>query len=239
MESKADKRYLYVRGDKSADILQGALRGAGCEVREVRVYRTQERPGLGEDVKRVLAGVEGIKRTGPEDEGAMLVDSAELGSMRTDTAPHDGREEERPGQSNTNTTGTVAVDATVKSDDKDADDHSTANNGPAETIWLAFFSPSSAAFVLAHLPRSVLANMVPHDSATYSIDSPVDTPQAVGANGLQRPAGAKFDMVVRTFAIGETTRRYLLTRGIRADAVADTPDAEGLGRAIAIFDASW
>jgi uroporphyrinogen-III synthase len=37
---------------------------------------------------------------------------------------------------------------------------------------------------------------------------------------------------VRVFAIGETTRKYLLSRGVRVDAVANEPTALGMLEAL-------
>lgn len=72
---------------------------------------------------------------------------------------------------------------------------------------MAFFSPSSA--------KNVLPNL-----------STLEIPPSTGSTG-------KREWNVRVAAIGDTTRRYLLEEaGVRVDAVAEEPSAEGLVEAI-------
>ncbi len=78
------------------------------------------------------------------------------------------------------------------------------------TVWLAFFSPSSARMILPHLRR--LGDMFRmNDIAT-----------AAGQPSLQ----------VRVAAIGETTRTFLKGEGMGVDAIAEEPSAEGLVKAM-------
>jgi uroporphyrinogen-III synthase len=46
----------------------------------------------------------------------------------------------------------------------------------------------------------------------------------------EEEVGAK--VIVKVFAIGETTRKWLGSRGVRVDRVAEAPDAGGLLNAI-------
>jgi uroporphyrinogen-III synthase len=137
------KRYLFVRGDKSLETIQPALRDGGHTVHEVEVYRTGPSASLQRDVDNTL--------------GYFI-------SNITDAQP---------------------------------------------TVWLAFFSPSSAQYVLDCLPSEVVSAI----SSTASGD-------------------ATAVRLTRVVAIGQTTRAFLQQRGIRTDAVARTPDAAGLAQAI-------
>ncbi|GAA6024023.1 hypothetical protein JCM10207_004492 [Rhodosporidiobolus poonsookiae] len=78
---------------------------------------------------------------------------------------------------------------------------STAPDRPAEEVWLALFSPSSAVALLS----------------------------ALRDDGAKPPPGLR----IRFAAIGPTTRDFLVGEGVEVHAVARTPDAEGLVKAIA------
>lgn len=133
--------YLVIRGDKSTEEVQTALRAAGREVVEVVVYQTSQRDDLGTTLRTALPEIY------PRSLNRALRSGSDLESSTTPPAP-----------------------------------------------WLAFFSPSSAGMVLDLL--------------------------ALGHAG------------VRVFAIGETTRKYLLSRGVRVDAVANEPTALGMLEAL-------
>lgn len=79
---------------------------------------------------------------------------------------------------------------------------SSGGAGEGEAVWIALFSPSSSGFVLPHL-----------EAAGYDLRA--------GNGGRARVA-----------AIGETTAAALRAEGWRVDAVAETPDAQGLVAAI-------
>ena len=77
-----------------------------------------------------------------------------------------------------------------------------ADLGNLEEAWMAFFSPSSAGMVLPYLRRLGVFSR---------------SKEAVGP---------------KVAAIGGTTRKYLEGEGVKVDAVADEPKAEGLVAAI-------
>lgn len=77
-------------------------------------------------------------------------------------------------------------------------------------VWLAFFSPSSAGYVVQHLDPDFRAALT-------------DLPDESGEGRETR---------LRTVAIGETTSGWMRAQGFRVDAVAKTPDAVGLVGAI-------
>jgi uroporphyrinogen-III synthase len=126
-----------IRGDKSTEEVQSALRAAGREVVEVVVYQTSQRPELETALRTALPEIYPAQPNGL---------SSQLKPSTTPPAP-----------------------------------------------WLAFFSPSSAGMVLDLL---------------------------VGSAGI------------RVFAIGETTRKYLLSREVKVDAVANEPTAQGMLEAL-------
>lgn len=84
------------------------------------------------------------------------------------------------------------------------------------TKWVSVFSPSSAGYVLPLLEASgwALRN---------------DDDELEEATTTRR-------VCVRVAAIGETTAGFLRREGFRVDAVASTPDAEGLVAAVCAAD---
>ncbi|WVQ94035.1 hypothetical protein IAU59_001113 [Kwoniella sp. CBS 9459] len=102
------------------------------------------------------------------------------------------------------------------------------DRGPTKG-WLAFFSPSGVDVAL-----SAMTGLTHNGEKTFD-----GGPQgATGDNeffGRSKMPGPWKDW--RIFAIGETTRRYLEDeRGLKVDAMADRPDAEGLAQAISAAD---
>lgn len=87
--------------------------------------------------------------------------------------------------------------------------------GEVSEGWAAFFSPSSAACVLPLLEQRA---MLPWDTSV------VAKPRGTGPR-------------IKIAAIGRTTEGYLREQGLRVEAVAETPDPEGLLKAIQAADA--
>lgn len=87
--------------------------------------------------------------------------------------------------------------------------------GEVSEGWAAFFSPSSAACVLPLLEGRC---QLPWDQSV------VAKPRGTGPR-------------IKIAAIGRTTEGYLREQGLRVEAVAETPDPEGLLKAIQSADA--
>lgn len=100
-----------------------------------------------------------------------------------------------------------------------AKDPEVRTNKRGTIAWLAFFSPSSAGYVLPLLQPSVREAMT---------IQPVSGMQ-VEVDGEEEGGGK---VIVKVFAIGETTRKWLESQGVRVDRVAEAPDAGGLLNAI-------
>lgn len=87
--------------------------------------------------------------------------------------------------------------------------------GEVHEGWVAFFSPSSAVCVLPLLEGKA---QLPWDASV------VAKPRGTGPR-------------IKIAAIGRTTEGYLREQGLRVEAVAETPDPEGLLAAIKAADA--
>jgi uroporphyrinogen-III synthase len=81
--------------------------------------------------------------------------------------------------------------------------------GEERNGWFIFFSPSSAGYAIQHLER-------------LGVD--LRNSKAAWTRG-------------KVGAIGETTRKYLEGKGVKVDAVAEEPTAQGLLRAMRQSDA--
>jgi hypothetical protein len=101
-----------------------------------------------------------------------------------------------------------------------------------ESIWLGFFSPSSAGMVLSHLhalldsPTREHCAILPRKGTWRGhVDGDHETESSA-------EAGSGDGAMLRLAAIGETTRAYLESVGMEVSAVAEQPTAEGLVEAI-------
>lgn len=111
------------------------------------------------------------------------------------------------------------------------------------SIWLAFFSPSSAGMVLPHLhalldsPALDLSAILPRNGTRRGhVNGDHETGSSAEAGYVpvesSAEAGSGDVATLRLAAIGETTRAYLESVGMAVSAVAEQPTAEGLVEAI-------
>ncbi|OCF36063.1 hypothetical protein I316_01935 [Kwoniella heveanensis BCC8398] len=103
----------------------------------------------------------------------------------------------------------------------------SGGEGGTRKGWLAFFSPSGVDVALSAMNEPIGAQeSLQQEGHKGSTDGPArDSKELKGLGGTW--SGWKI------FAIGETTRRYLEEeKGLKVDAMADRPNAEGLVQAI-------
>jgi hypothetical protein len=102
----------------------------------------------------------------------------------------------------------------------------------AESIWLGFFSPSSAGMVLPHLCVLLDSPAWRHPAVLPRTGARRGRINGEHEMGSSAEAASGDVAILRFAAIGETTRAYLESFGMEVAAVAEQPTAEGLVEAI-------
>lgn len=196
-------RYLLIRGDKSTGEIADTIRQLGGDLEEVVVYQTSARASLGADIDCLVRDVLGTDGVDERKEGDLTIWHATDGDSVA--YPHTSLSEFLP--------------------------HHQHPAQHRETLWLAFFSPSSAGWVLPHLQLDGLEVLLPQKEYQQP---PQQQEQSVANEASERTEQQHHTAgrTLRVAAIGETTARYLREKGVRVDAVAEEPTALGLLRAI-------